>query len=306
MKVEIKEPCSENWDKMKIGLVSRHCDSCEKNVMDFTKMNRGEIIMHLLNNPNDQVCGRMRKDQFEFRHEDIPILVEALRIQRPSNSFLIIALVCLSLSSCSDGPEGKIKTPPAVNDKIEHVENKNVSYHDTTTTGELEIVDPHVIQPKTGEILVPVPVEPVPGLVEPLGFVTMGIPSIIEYPDTEPPLPGPEPQIVVPDEPMDFPESMAEYNGGVEAMFTFINGNITYPKYERSNNIEGNVYVKFIVEKDGSITNPVILKSVTGSKNFDVEVIRIIKKMPNWTPGEHRGKSVRSNMTLPILFVLKD
>jgi TonB family protein len=305
MKVEIKEPCSENWDKMKIGLVSRHCDSCEKSVVDFTKMNRGEIIMQLLNNPNEQVCGRMRKGQFDFKHEDIPILVEALRIQRPSNSFLIIALVCLSLSSCSDAPEGNIKTPPAINDKLEQVDNDDDSYHDSTTTGEIEILDSNVIHPKTGEILVPVPVDPVPEPVEPLGMVTMGIPSIIEYPDIEPPLPGPEPQIVVSDEPMDFPEKMTEYKGGVEAMFTFINGNITYPKYERANDIQGNVYVKFIVEKDGSITNPVILKSVTGSKNFDAEVIRIINKMPNWTPGEHRGKSVRTNMTLPIRFVLK-
>ncbi|MFT6923265.1 MAG: TonB family protein [Crocinitomicaceae bacterium] len=305
MKVEIKEPCSENWDKMKIGLVSRHCDSCEKNVMDFTKMNRGEIIMHLLNNPNDQVCGRMRKDQFEFRHEDIPILVEALRIQRPSNSFLIIALVCLSLSSCSDAPEGKIKTPPAINDKIEHIDNNTDSYHDTTTTGELEIVEPKVVHSKTGGVVISEPVVPVISP-EPVGMVTMGLPYIITDPDIDPPMPGPEPHKIISNEPMDFPETMSEYNGGVEAMFAFINTNITYPKYERSNNIQGNVYVKFVVEKDGSITNPVILKSVTGSKNFDAEVIRIINKMPNWKPGEHRGKSVRSNMTLPIRFVLKD
>jgi len=305
MKVEIKEPCSENWDKMKIGLVSRHCDSCEKSVVDFTKMNRGEIIMQLLNNSNEQVCGRMRKGQFDFKHEDIPILVEALRIQRPSNSFLIIALVCLSLSSCSDAPEGNIKTPPAIHDKLEQVDNDSDNYHDSNTTGEIEIVDTHVIQPQTGQIVDPIPY-PMPVAPEPMGKVTMGMPCIIPDPDIELPIPEPELQVAVSDEPMDFPDKMTEYKGGVEAMFTFINGNISYPKYERSNDIQGNVYVKFIVEKDGSITNPVILKSVTGSKNFDAEVIRIINKMPNWTPGEHRGKSVRTNMTLPIRFVLKD
>ena len=190
-------------------------------------------------------------------------------------------------------------------DKIEHVDNNNDSYHDTTTTGELEIIDPHVIQPQTGQIVDPIP-EPRPIAPEPVGMVTMGLPYIITDPDVELPIPEPELQVTVPDEPMDFPETMSEYNGGVEAMFDFINTNVTYPKYERSNNIEGNVYVKFIVEKDGSITNPVILKSVAGSKNFDAEVIRIINKMPNWKPGEHRGKSVRSNMTLPIRFVLKN
>ena len=93
MKLEIKEPCHEDWSKMKIGLHSRHCDVCVKSVMDFTKKSRAEIITYLLSNPNDTTCGRMTKDQFDFRHEDIPILIETLKTQRPSNPFLILALV---------------------------------------------------------------------------------------------------------------------------------------------------------------------------------------------------------------------
>ena len=212
----------------------------------------------------------------------------------------------MSLSSCSDAPKGNIKTPPAIKDKLEQVDGHNADYHDSTTTGEIEIVDTHVIQPQTGQIVDPIPY-PKPVAPEPLEKVIMGMPCIIPDPDIELLIPEPEPELqAVSDELMDFPEKMMEYKGGVEAMFTFINGNITYPKYERANDIQGNVYVKFIVEKDGSITNPVILKSVTGSKNFDAEVIRIINKMPNWKPGEHRGKSVRTNMALPIRFVLKD
>ncbi|NRA12276.1 MAG: energy transducer TonB [Crocinitomicaceae bacterium] len=296
MKVEIKEPCSEDWDKMKIGLISRHCDSCEKNVMDFTKMSRGEIIMHMLSNPNEQVCGRMRQGQFDFKHEDIPVLVEALRIQRPSNSFLIIALVCLSLSSCSEAPEGKIKTPPVIKDKIEHVDIDQDSLKDITPLGEMTVADLQLIEPV--RIIDPSPPPPV-------GMITMGVPVIGPGPEILPP--PPEPGVVpVSEAPLEFAEVMPEYVGGVEAMFTFINDNIKYPKYERSNGIQGNVYVRFTVEKDGNLSNIKILKSVTGSKNFDAEVVRIINKMQKWTSGENRGKKVRTYMTLPIRFVLKD
>src|SRR5690606_34717794 len=109
MKLEIKEPCHEDWNKMKIGMISRHCDSCNKSVMDFTKMNRAEIITYILSNPNDQVCGRMTRDQFDFHHEDIPVLIETLSKTRNPNPFLILALVCLSLSACA---QEQIVTPP--------------------------------------------------------------------------------------------------------------------------------------------------------------------------------------------------
>ena len=82
MNLEIKEPCHEDWDKMKIGLISRHCDSCEKAVMDFTTMNRAQIITYLLSNPNDNVCGRLKRDQFDFHHQDIPILIETLKKEK--------------------------------------------------------------------------------------------------------------------------------------------------------------------------------------------------------------------------------
>lgn len=291
MKLEIKEPCNEDWNNMKIGMISRHCDVCEKGVMDFTKMNRAEIITYLLSNPNDQVCGRMNKDQFDFRHEDIPVLVETLKRQRTPNPFLILALVCLSLSSCAQEQPAStthIKTPPPIEKHVlgkmampiedtNHVQVVKDSIPDEVLQLQGEIVcEPEVM---VGDIEVP---------------VAGGI-GIVHEPDPE----INEPRV------LQFAEKMPEFEGGMDSLFSFINANVAYPKYELDNNIQGNVYVRFVVEEDGSITRPEILRTVTGSKFLSEEVIRLINSMPKWVPGENHGKKVATYMTLPIRFSLK-
>jgi len=302
MKLEIKEPCHENWDNMKIGLISRHCEVCDKGVMDFTKMNRGEIITYILSNPNDNVCGRLTKDQFDFHHDDIPILIEALRKQRPSNSFLILALVCLSLASCSDESEGNIDTPPAVNDTIEVVDstdNDIVNYHDSTTTGEIEtIVDPEPIGPET---IGKTQIVHTKGDIAVAGGICVVDPPIMDPSPEEPPV-----NDEVADQIHKFPDIMPEYKGGMDALYKFIQRELKYPEFEKEKEIEGNVYVQFVVEKDGSITQVEILRTVSGSKFFDKEVKRVISMMPKWNPAKIEKREVRAYMTLPFRFKLQD
>lgn len=294
MKLEIKEPCHENWDNMKIGVISRHCEVCEKSVMDFTKMNRAEIITYILSNPNDEVCGRLNKDQFDFHHDDIPILIETLQKTRPSNSFLILALVCLSLTSCAqESPSGNIKTPPPIEQNLGKVEAKPLDSiptreNDTTQlrtkgnvsteviAGEVVLIDP----PVAGGICIEGPL--------------MG--DIVEPPLPE--LPTEDQKIY------QFAEKMPEYPGGMEPLFVFIQENLNYPEYEKENGIQGNVYVRFVVGEKGEISNMEILRSVDGSRNFDKEVLRVLKLMKNWNPGENNGKKVPVYMTLPFRFKL--
>jgi TonB family protein len=99
----------------------------------------------------------------------------------------------------------------------------------------------------------------------------------------------------------ELPEKDAEYDGGPSAMQKYISQNVRYPKKAIKYNIEGKVYVSFIVEIDGGISNVVIEK---GSKVFHEEVMRLIKNMPNWIPGEVNGKKVRARCRLPINFTL--
>jgi len=100
----------------------------------------------------------------------------------------------------------------------------------------------------------------------------------------------------------DMPEQMPKYPGGGDAMEQFINNNIKYPAEAKAKNIQGKVYVQFIVEKDGSITEVSIRRGA--NKLLDDEAMRVVKMMPNWEPGAMRGKKVRVRYTLPITFSL--
>lgn len=98
-------------------------------------------------------------------------------------------------------------------------------------------------------------------------------------------------------------EEQAKFPGGASALTEWISNNLRYPELAQANGIEGTVTVKFTVEKDGHLTDPVIVKGV--DKDLDKEAIRIIKKMPKWIPGKNNGQVVRSYFTLPVSFSLQ-
>ena len=100
----------------------------------------------------------------------------------------------------------------------------------------------------------------------------------------------------------DVVEEMPVYPGGMPAMMDFFNKNMKYPKEAFDAKQEGRVIAQFVVEKDGSITDAHIVKSV--SPALDAEALRIVNAMPNWTPGRQNGKPVRVKYTVPISFKL--
>lgn len=104
------------------------------------------------------------------------------------------------------------------------------------------------------------------------------------------------------DEVLKVAEIMPEYPGGMSELFKFMGNNIKYPEQAKKENVEGKVYVSFTIEKDGSITNIHILNGIGGG--CDEESIRVVNKMPNWTPGENNGQKVRVEYTLPINYKL--
>ncbi|MDR1459796.1 MAG: TonB family protein [Bacteroidales bacterium] len=99
-------------------------------------------------------------------------------------------------------------------------------------------------------------------------------------------------------------EEMPEFPGGEDAREKFIVNNLVMPNVKLEGNKEYRTLISFIVEIDGSISNVKIAKSC-GVKKCDNEALRIIKLMPNWTPGKHEGKPVRVNYQLPITFTVK-
>ena len=99
-----------------------------------------------------------------------------------------------------------------------------------------------------------------------------------------------------------FVEQYPEPVGGMPAFLRFLKKNIRYPLQARVTNIEGKVYVSFVVLKDGSVTNVVIRKGI--GYGCDEEAVRVVSQSPKWDPGKQRGRAVNVHMTVPIHFVL--
>lgn len=98
-------------------------------------------------------------------------------------------------------------------------------------------------------------------------------------------------------------ENMPEFPGGEAAMYKFIGNNIDYPRMAKESGISGRVFVTFVVERDGSVTDVQIIRGIGGG--CDEEAVRVIKAMPKWTPGKQRGKPVRVQYRMPIKFTLQ-
>lgn len=94
----------------------------------------------------------------------------------------------------------------------------------------------------------------------------------------------------------------AEFHGGKGALYHYIATNLNYPEKARKKKEEGTVYVEFVINKDGSITDPVVVRGATPSLNE--AAIILIQSMPPWMPGQHHGAVVRSRFVLPIKFHL--
>ncbi len=98
-------------------------------------------------------------------------------------------------------------------------------------------------------------------------------------------------------------EEMPQYPGGPSAMKKYIDSNIKYPISAMENDIQGRVFVNFVVEKDGSITNVEVLRGIGGG--CDEEAVRVVQSMPKWLPGKNHGTAVRVSFNVPVIFKLQ-
>ena len=91
--------------------------------------------------------------------------------------------------------------------------------------------------------------------------------------------------------------------GGMPECLKFLSKHLKYPAISQENGVQGIVSVQFIVEKDGSISNPKVIRGV--DPYLDKEALRVVKTMPKWKPGKQRGKPVRVSYTVPVIFKLQ-
>lgn len=187
-----------------------------------------------------------------------------------------------------------------------------VTIYEDTATAVIEEEEIEIIQ--TAEVLPPPPPPDVPEVIEILNVVEDDIETAEIAIDTED---DKDKQVVIQapvatsgvaqeeDENVVFVvvESMPAFPGGDAALFKYLNDNIKYPVIAQESGIQGRVVCQFVVNRDGSIVDIEVVRSI--DKSLDAEAVRVISKMPRWTPGKQRGKTVRVKYTLPVNFRLQ-
>ncbi len=120
---------------------------------------------------------------------------------------------------------------------------------------------------------------------------------------------GEEPYIIIAEEMPRFPgcedgnlPKKERNECATNQLLKFLYANIRYPDVARQNGIEGTVYLKFVVEKDGSISNAQVMRDIGGG--CGAEALRVVGQMPKWRPGKQRGREVRVQFSLPVKFKL--
>ena len=116
-----------------------------------------------------------------------------------------------------------------------------------------------------------------------------------------PPPPAPKPEVAT--KVFDVVEEMPSFPGGNVALMSYLNGNTKYPVVAQENGVQGKVIISFVVERDGSISDVKVARSVDPS--LDREAQRVVKSMPRWTPGKQNGQTVRVKYTVPVVFRLQ-
>lgn len=116
-----------------------------------------------------------------------------------------------------------------------------------------------------------------------------------------PPTPAPKPEVAT--KVFDVVEEMPSFPGGNGALMSYLASNIKYPVVAQENGVQGRVIVSFVVERDGSISDVRVARSVDPS--LDREAQRVVKSMPRWKPGKQNGSAVRVKYTVPVVFRLQ-
>ena len=127
-----------------------------------------------------------------------------------------------------------------------------------------------------------------------------------DAPPVPPAPPPPPPTVEIPSIPLDHIFEVVEvppsFPGGMEALNAWLSSNIRYPPLAQEQGIQGRVFVQFVVERDGNITDATVVSGPDPMLNR--EALRVVNAMPRWSPGQQGGEAVRVRFTLPVLFRL--
>ncbi|MBL7560593.1 energy transducer TonB [Olleya sp. YSTF-M6] len=320
--IKIPKPCHENWDTMSPQDKGRFCGSCNKTVIDFTKMDTYQIQDFLQENKDKRICGHIKQTQLDSINLTIPL---SLIQQKHSvyKSFFLAAMIIMgtTLFNCSskNGTPKKIDTIEVIDSTKNEVIDvlgliKMPIETDSLITKQKNCKAPQIIKAPippvdgilivenvtTGEIMM----DPDPVKIEPPIIDIMGDVEFIEYPTTEPfsiynvetlPKFQNTTQNLSKNEELNYFESQ---------LSTFTKANFTK---DSAINLElkgkQRVFINFKIENNGSIK---ILNIRAPHPSLKKEAERVMKKLPKFIPAKKDGKNVSVLYTLPIIFNTED
>lgn len=198
---------------------------------------------------------------------------------------LFIGSLVLASFSFTNGIERDLRTKSAEN-------SAEIQYMEETVKPEVEppvIVEPEVALLPDEDIIIDSNTQDIPDT----RIIVITPPDLTKGNNTT---------VIVEQPIIDFPDIEASFLGGAAAMQRWIAENVNYPQSSIEMNEQGRVYLSFVVEADGSLSNIAIERGV--SQDLDKEAKRLIRKMPNWEAGEAKGKKARTRCRLPINFTL--
>jgi hypothetical protein len=321
-KISIPKPCHENWNKMSPKEKGRFCSSCAKTVVDFTKKSTTEIQDYLIEHKNKRVCGHFYKKQLDTIVIEIPQIT--FQQQLSYQKLFILALFFVmgtTLFSCqySDGKKQKIENV-IIKDSIKIIEEDlGVIFPIENSIDSLKLKKDEFIllgkieplpKPTTGDIICE-PNLKKDSIIE-IKTITTG--DTIEITETEGDIILEEVIIMgdirteEPKEPfsfyyVDIPPKFkeAKKEGFDERMKKFVqesfdkkmtkNLNLSVGKYK--------IFTQFIIDKEGNV---IYIKVRAPHPKLKDEVIKMLKKLPQFIPGKQAGKVVKTKYTLPISF----
>lgn len=302
MKINIPNPCHEDWAKMTPNEQGRFCGNCQKTVVDFTNFSPEDIQHYFTKYYGQKVCGHFKNEQLALINIQIP---SAIIYQIPASRRFALALLIAfgtTLFSCTDNNGNHVAIS-----KIEVIDSLSGNNQDALESSnsikprkikEIKLFEPRkqtgdkIITPNKNENKLKPQINNnvLQGTVR--GMTSAHYEEEVEYTT------GIVVQTIDSNTIFTNPDIMPEFIGGESELYHFIKTNLQVPESAKENNISGKVIVQFIVEKDGSVSNIEILRKL-GFGCYE-EVVRIINSMPKWKPGKMNDEPVRMKMILPI------
>jgi TonB family protein len=257
-------PCHEDWQQMTPAPGGRHCASCDRVVVDFTRATTAELAAAQATAPDGRVCGKFQRPQLAGGRP--------VRFGLRTRAFVLaLALVLLQGLTAQDAwAQARQKVPTKAK------------------TAARRPVGPSTSQPK--------PVPPAKAPVTEPEYIC--IYPIEETPEpTSPPHPTDSAALVY-----TYVEQMPQPPGGLEGLKQYLAQNLHYSNAARQQQVEGKVFVQFVVGRDGQLTDLQVTKGL--GAGCDEEALRVVGRMPAWTPGRQQGRLVSVRYTLPVVFTL--